>query len=87
VNLASRLQNLTKEIKTDIVVSAVTKRRLADDVETVPCPAVRVKGKSAELEVFRVPRACSSSHLPSYKIVAAAAGSKLPGLKLSSLVS
>ena len=55
VNLPSWLQDLIKEIKTDIVVSAATKRRLADDVETVPCHAVRVKGKSAEVEVFRVP--------------------------------
>ncbi len=55
VNLPSWLQDLIKEIKTDIVVSAATKRRLADDVETLPCPAVRVKGKSAEVEVFRVP--------------------------------
>ncbi len=54
VNLASRLQGLTKEIKADIVLSAATQRRLDAGVETVACPAVRVKGKSTEVEVFRV---------------------------------
>jgi class 3 adenylate cyclase len=55
VNLASRLQDLTKEMKTDVVVSGATQRRLGASVETIPCPAVRVKGKSAEVEVFRIP--------------------------------
>jgi class 3 adenylate cyclase len=55
VNLASRLQDLTKQLGTDIVVSGATRKRLADEVETVECAAVRVKGKTVEVEVFRVP--------------------------------
>ncbi len=52
VNLASRLQSLTKELGCDILVSADTRRHLDGDVALTPLPAVRVKGKSEEVEVF-----------------------------------
>ncbi len=54
VNLASRIQGLTKEVGTDILVSGTTRRLLGDGHELVGLPAVRVKGKSAEVEVYRV---------------------------------
>jgi adenylate cyclase len=54
VNLASRIEGLTKEVGADILVSATTARRLDDAVALEPLPAVRVKGKSAEVEIFRV---------------------------------
>jgi len=54
VNLASRIQGLTKEVGGDILVSAVTARRLDGGVALEPLPARRVKGKTAEVEVFRV---------------------------------
>jgi class 3 adenylate cyclase len=54
VNLASRIQQLTKEMGGDILVSGSTRRLLDGDVETIPLPAVRVKGKSAEIEVYRL---------------------------------
>jgi adenylate cyclase len=54
VNLASRIQGLTKDVGADILVSATTARRLDDTVTLQALPAVRVKGKSAEVEVFRV---------------------------------
>jgi adenylate cyclase len=54
VNLASRIQGLTKEVGADIVVSATTARGLDGAASLAPLPAVRVKGKSAEVEVFRV---------------------------------
>jgi adenylate cyclase len=54
VNLAARLQALTKDVGCDILVSADTARRLDGKVALVPLPAVRVKGKSDEVEVFRV---------------------------------
>jgi class 3 adenylate cyclase len=54
VNLASRIQNLTKDAGTDILVSGTTARRLDGLVALSPLPAVRVKGKSTEVEVFRV---------------------------------
>jgi len=54
VNLASRIQSLTKDVGADILVSVTTARRLDDAVTLQALPAVRVKGKSAEVEVFRV---------------------------------
>ena len=54
VNLASRLQSLTKNLGCDILVSADTRRHLDGDFALTPLPAVRVKGKSKEVEVFRL---------------------------------
>ena len=54
VNLASRIQGLTKEVGTDILVSATTARQLDSAAMLQSLPAVRVKGKSVEVEVFRV---------------------------------
>jgi class 3 adenylate cyclase len=52
VNLASRLQSLTKDVGCDILVSADTRRHLDGDLALTPLPALRVKGKSEEVEVF-----------------------------------
>jgi adenylate cyclase len=52
VNLASRIQSLTKEVGCDMLVSGATRRRLDGEFTLTPLPAVRVKGKSAEVEVF-----------------------------------
>ena len=54
VNLASRIQNLNKEFGSDILVSGATRRRLDGQFELVPLPAVRVKGKADEVEVYRL---------------------------------
>ena len=54
MNLASRLQSLTKELGCDILVSADTRRHLDGEFPLTPLPAVRVKGKSDEVEVFRL---------------------------------
>jgi len=54
VNLASRIQSLNKELGSEILVSGETRRRLDGRFELVPLPAVRVKGKSVEVEVFRL---------------------------------
>jgi class 3 adenylate cyclase len=53
VNLASRIQGLTKEVGGTILVSGETVRRLKEPVELEPLPAVRVKGRMAEVEVYR----------------------------------
>lgn len=53
VNLASRIQDLTKEVGAEILVSGDTVRRLQDPVALEALPAVRVKGRSAEVEVYR----------------------------------
>ena len=52
VNLASRLQNLTKELQADILVSGTTRAKLDGDLPLVSLPAVRVKGRTAEVEVY-----------------------------------
>jgi adenylate cyclase len=54
VNLASRIQGLTKDVGADILVSGATARALDGSVALQPLPTVRVKGKSVEVEVFRV---------------------------------
>ena len=54
MNLASRIQSLNKEFGSDILVSGETRRRLNGRFELVQLPAVRVKGKSVEVEVYRL---------------------------------
>lgn len=54
VNLASRIQGLNKELGSDILLSDATRRRLTGDVKLQALPAVRVKGKSVEVSVYRV---------------------------------
>jgi adenylate cyclase len=54
VNLASRIQDLTKQVGADILVSAATRRRLDGRFPLVELPALKVKGKAAEVEVYRV---------------------------------
>jgi adenylate cyclase len=52
VNLASRLQNLNKEMGTDIILSSTTKVKLAAFLALKPLPPQRVKGKSQSVEVY-----------------------------------
>jgi adenylate cyclase len=52
VNLASRLQGLTRELGADVLVSGATRARLDGAVPLVPLPAVKVKGRTAEVEVY-----------------------------------
>jgi adenylate cyclase len=52
VNLASRIQGLTKELAADVLVSGATRARMGDEVALRPLPAVKVKGRVAEVEVY-----------------------------------
>ena len=52
VNLASRIQALNKDFGTQVLVSGVTHARLSSPVGLEPLPAVRIKGRSAEVAVF-----------------------------------
>jgi adenylate cyclase len=54
VNLASRIQGLTKEVGAAIVISGATAAALGGEVRLDRLPDARVKGRSAEVEVFRV---------------------------------
>ncbi|MEW6668517.1 MAG: adenylate/guanylate cyclase domain-containing protein [Thermodesulfobacteriota bacterium] len=52
VNLASRLQGLTKELGTEIILSGATRAHLGERFSLVPLPPTRVKGKSHSVEIF-----------------------------------
>jgi len=52
VNLASRIQGLTKELAADVLVSGTTRARIGEELPLRPLPAVRVKGRIAEVEVY-----------------------------------
>jgi adenylate cyclase len=52
VNLASRLQELNKELKTEIIISAATSAHLNGEFPLKEIPARRVKGKSEPVEIF-----------------------------------
>jgi adenylate cyclase len=54
VNLASRIQGLTKEFAADVLVSGATRERLGSDLPLRALPAARVKGRVAEVEVYAV---------------------------------
>jgi adenylate cyclase len=52
VNLTSRIQALNKDFGTQILVSSATRALLEATYPLKPLPAVRVKGRAAEVEVF-----------------------------------
>ena len=54
VNLASRIQELTKEVEADILVSGTTRARLGQELAVAGMPPVRMKGRSKEVEVYRI---------------------------------
>ena len=54
VNLASRIQGLTKDFKVDILISEATRSRLDGTVLVEELPAVRVKGRVEEVNVYKV---------------------------------
>jgi adenylate cyclase len=58
VNLASRLQSLTKEIGTELILSNVTHERLTEselaDIELRRLPPTKIKGRREPVEVFAV---------------------------------
>jgi adenylate cyclase len=52
VNLASRLQEINKELGTEVILSGATGARLGDDVVLKALPPQQVKGKSHAVEVY-----------------------------------
>ena len=52
VNLASRLQGLTKDVGEDIIISKSTRSRLQQDIPLKKLAAARVKGKNEPVEIF-----------------------------------
>ena len=54
VNLASRIQGLTKNFEVDILISEATRKSIDPAVSVDQLPAVRVKGRAEEVNVYRV---------------------------------
>lgn len=54
VNVASRLEGLTKQYDTAIVASAITRSKAGDAFAWRPLEAASVKGKAAAIEIFAV---------------------------------
>jgi adenylate cyclase len=54
VNVASRIESLNKEFGTHILVSGVTRDRMADAGDLHLMHATKVKGRSAEVTVYRL---------------------------------
>jgi adenylate cyclase len=54
VNLASRLQDLNKEMGTEVILSRATKERLTDPSALTPLPPQRVRGRSQGVDVYTI---------------------------------
>jgi adenylate cyclase len=54
VNLASRIQGMTKEFACDILVSEETRKRLPEDFDAAYMGKVKVKGKREEIPLFKI---------------------------------
>jgi len=54
VNLASRIEGLTKEFSTDIILSQTTYNLLTGSFRTEQLPAVKVKGKKEEIMIYKL---------------------------------
>jgi adenylate cyclase len=52
VNVASRIEALNKQFGTHVLVSGTTRALLQHPQRLTAMPAVRVKGRNAEVEVF-----------------------------------
>jgi len=54
VNLASRIQGLTKDFEVDILISEATRKSIDAATAVEELPAVRVKGRAEEVNVYKV---------------------------------
>jgi adenylate cyclase len=54
VNLASRLESLNKEYKTEIIVSEFTLARIGEEYDVVYLDDVKVKGKANAVKIYEV---------------------------------
>jgi class 3 adenylate cyclase len=54
VNLASRIQGLNKEFGTDLLISATTVERMADNIEVEKLSATTVKGKRDPVNIYKL---------------------------------
>ena len=54
VNVASRVQTLTRDFEADLLVSDVVMKQLDDSFEARSMPATKVKGKSDPIRTFAI---------------------------------
>jgi adenylate cyclase len=54
VNLASRLEGMTKELKCDVILSEDLYRQVESHVDTEPLHKIKVKGRDQEVMVYRL---------------------------------
>ena len=54
VNLASRLESLTKELHVDVILSETTYEAVRDEVEAEPLQELQVKGREQPVRVYRL---------------------------------
>lgn len=54
VNLAARLESVTKEVKRDIVISEYTVKELKEDFSVHPVQEIHVKGREQPVQVYTV---------------------------------
>ena len=54
INIAARLQDLTKEYFTPIVISKTVNDLVKDKIETIPLGKMVVKGKTKEVDLFKI---------------------------------
>ena len=54
VNLASRIQGLTKDFEVDILISEATRKSIDPALTVDELSAVRVKGRAEEVNVYKV---------------------------------
>ncbi|MCS7152285.1 MAG: adenylate/guanylate cyclase domain-containing protein [Endomicrobia bacterium] len=54
VNIASRLQQLTKEFKTPIILSEFVCNRLNGRIPVVPLGKIKLRGKEKEIEIYTI---------------------------------
>ncbi len=54
VNLASRLEGMTKELKCDVILSEDLFRQVESHVDTEPLHKIKVKGRDQEVMVYRL---------------------------------
>lgn len=54
VNIASRIQDLTKEFKSSIIISEVVNELVKDKVETESLGKIVIRGKTKDIELFKI---------------------------------
>ncbi|MBM3275926.1 MAG: adenylate/guanylate cyclase domain-containing protein, partial [Candidatus Sericytochromatia bacterium] len=64
VNTASRIEGLTKELGADVLLSGETYRQLVGRVMTGPREPLRVKGRTAPIEVHHLLRVLGERKVP-----------------------